>query len=116
MSVPLSNFTLLFSDVTTDPSFGFVCDSVRFDIPTTPCVWPLRGGCEACGVVVPVGISLAAPTVDGADVPPIPAVCPRTRGHAAWALRWRSWVALSRSRARPQRRRRDDCLYQHGQY
>ena len=41
-NVPLSSFTLFLSELTTDPCEGFEAgESFRFEIPTTPCVWPV---------------------------------------------------------------------------
>lgn len=42
--MPLSSFTLLFSELTTDPCLvSAVVESVRFEIPTTPWVCPVMG-------------------------------------------------------------------------
>ena len=44
INVPLCSFTLFFSELTIDPSLGFVAiDNFRFAIPTTPWVFPVTG-------------------------------------------------------------------------
>ena len=44
MNVPLSNFTLLFSELTTEPcAVSCAIDNFRFEIPTTPWVFPVMG-------------------------------------------------------------------------
>ena len=52
--VPLSTFTLFFSELNTDPCAAFAPgSSFRSEIPTTPCVLPVMGGraplCCCCG-------------------------------------------------------------------
>ncbi len=79
ISVPLSNLTLFFSEVITDPSVGLLAGglSVRFAIPTTPCVCAVIGGRELFAVVVSLGMSLPADAdaEAGAD-PDIPGRAP----------------------------------------
>ncbi len=44
ISVPPCSFTLLFSELTIEPSFVFsAIDNFRFEIPTTPWVFPVTG-------------------------------------------------------------------------
>lgn len=44
IKVPLCSFTLFFSELTIEPSLGFVAiDNFRFAIPTTPWVFPVTG-------------------------------------------------------------------------
>src|SRR6185369_17415752 len=44
ISVPPCSFTLLFSELTIEPSFEFsAIDNFRFEIPTTPWVFPVTG-------------------------------------------------------------------------
>ena len=44
MNVPLSNFTLLFSELNTEPCVALdVVDNFKFEIPTTPSVFPVMG-------------------------------------------------------------------------
>ena len=89
--MPLSSFTLLFSELTTDPRAAFVVvDNLRFEIPTTPWVCAVIGGCDPL-VLLPLGASPVAGEVDvGGGVPaPIrpPAAPPGDvpPGLGAWA-------------------------------
>ena len=44
--MPLSNFTLFLSELTTEPWFAWPAgSSFRFEIPTTPCVSAVIGAC-----------------------------------------------------------------------
>jgi hypothetical protein len=43
--VPLSTFTLFFSELKTEPWAALGAgSSFRFEMPTTPCVFPVMGG------------------------------------------------------------------------
>ena len=65
--VPLSSFTLFFSEVTIDPCVVPVDAgaSVRFEIPTTPCVCAVIGGRVFFAAFESLGTSLAP--VDGVE-------------------------------------------------
>ena len=85
-SVPLSSFTLFFSDLTTEPSVLPAVESDKLAIPTTPWVCPVMGArafeadCVSDGVLPPVdgeGLGIGAdPPIPGFAFPPPAAVPP----------------------------------------
>ena len=78
MNVPLSSFTLFFSELTTEPwdAAAAVVASFKSRSPTTPSVFPVMGSCAAVEESsVEVLLPVEALGVGG-GAPPIPAARP----------------------------------------
>jgi len=77
MNVPLSSFTLLFSERTTDPFVvSPVVDRLRFERPTIPCVFAVMGSWGAAPVCA---AGASPPVVDGDADDGLPVAIPVDR-------------------------------------
>jgi len=79
MKVPLSSFTLFFSELTTEPwdTALAVVTSFKSRSPTTPSVFPVMGSCAFAAVEASGGVLLPVEALGaGGGVPPIPGARP----------------------------------------